>query len=175
MSVHMKVDVRGNKELSATLRRIEQATGRLRPLHKLFGIATQKWIDDNFRREGSPAWKSLRPNTVASRRQGSSRILQDSGALKTSFSYDADEYGVAIGSPLQIAEYHEDGTRPYVIRPKNRKFLRFNTTGGPVFSRGVNHPGLPKRKMLPTEAQLFNEVKLTDIAERYLQKVIERG
>lgn len=33
------------------------------------------------------------------------------------------------------------GTRPHVIKPKNRKALRWASGGGFIFTRFVNHPG----------------------------------
>lgn len=38
--------------------------------------------------------------------------------------------------------YEDQGTRPHVIRPRTKKFLRFVNRGGQiVFAKQVNHPG----------------------------------
>jgi phage gpG-like protein len=178
--ISTRIDVRGNAELQSTLRQLEQAVADPKPLHKLWGIASLRWVDQNFRREGSPAWKPLTANTKAGRRQGrglgGAKILQDSGDLKNSFNYDYTGKEAVIGSPKEYADYHEEGrSGPWTIRAKRKKALFFQTAGGPVFRRKVTHPGIPQRKMLPTEDQLFSEVKLDEIAQRYLERVIERG
>jgi len=83
---------------------------------------------------------------------------------------------VQVGITDRFAEYHHFGTKPYVIRPVNARFLRFVVAGavtsragrvvsfttrtGRVVSfkaktgtaREVHHPGLPARPLLPTKA-----------------------
>ena len=49
--------------------------------------------------------------------------------------------------------FHQTGTGPFTIRPKNKKMLAFQTVKGPVFARVVKHPGIPKRSFLPSEAR----------------------
>lgn len=45
-------------------------------------------------------------------------------------------HGVKYGRHL------EDGTPPHIIRPKNKKALRWTGPGGkPIFAKRVNHPG----------------------------------
>lgn len=55
-----------------------------------------------------------------------------------------------IGTNVKYAAVHEFGSRPYVIRPKRGRFLRFATPRGVVFARQVNHPGLPARAPFST-------------------------
>lgn len=116
------------------------------------GFRLLKWVDDNFKAGGiEHKWAPLRPNTVAARRKGSSAILQDTGRLKQSFVQKVDRESVTVGSSLLLAEWHHYGTRPYEIRPKRAKALRFVTAGGVVFSQVVHHPGLPARPLVPSE------------------------
>jgi hypothetical protein len=85
-------------------------------------------------------------------------VLIASGALRDSYVQknhpnhvssvqETDEGFVVIeGSKDPKAEYHQKGTSPYQILPKNAKALRFIGRGGSVvFRRIVNHPGLPAR------------------------------
>ena len=58
---------------------------------------------------------------------------------------------VAVGTSDSRAPWHEFGTKPFTIRPGGGKFLRFQTQRGIVFSKEVDHPGLPSRPMLPTK------------------------
>lgn len=53
---------------------------------------------------------------------------------------------VVTDSP--IGRYLHDGTEPHVIRPRNRKVLRFPANGAVVFSVRVNHPGTEGSKFL---------------------------
>lgn len=73
-----------------------------------------------------------------------------SGRLRSSLrATKAEESGDGItseiGSNVKYAAAHEYGTKPYTIRPKNKKALRFSGRHGPVFAKLINHPGLPAR------------------------------
>jgi phage gpG-like protein len=127
-------------------------------------------------------WRPLSKNTVAGRRGGSSSILQDTGRLKQSFDverqnqdqvFDMAENSVTVGTRVIYASAHQEGVSASTMNPilpktprtengvnaKGRKIfkggvLRFMTPGGPVFVTAVrNHPGIPRRRMLPTVAQ----------------------
>jgi phage gpG-like protein len=52
----------------------------------------------------------------------------------------------AIGTNVSYAAAHEFGTKPFTIRPVNKKMLRFQAGGRIVFARSVNHPGLAARR-----------------------------
>lgn len=57
---------------------------------------------------------------------------------------DVDGRGpvVYVVTDAPYAIYEHDGTRPHIIRPRNRKVLRFPTRGGAiVFAQVVHHPG----------------------------------
>lgn len=45
--------------------------------------------------------------------------------------------------------YNDQGTRPHLITPKRRTFLKFDVGGSTVFTKKVNHPG--------TKAQYLNK------------------
>jgi phage gpG-like protein len=125
-----------------------------RGLLKAIGLRQLRWIDQNFQQEGRMAggWVPLSPNTVAGRRLGSSKILQDTGKLRMSFNSRLEgEDTLWVGSQLDVAEWHHFGTQPYDIRPVNAQALSFVTTNGRVFAKFVHHPGLPARRMLPTQ------------------------
>ncbi|MFA5711470.1 hypothetical protein [Mycolicibacterium sp.] len=60
------------------------------------------------------------------------------------------------GSVEATADYaaavHE-GSRPYVIRPRKAKALRFQVGGRTVFAARVNHPGVRARPFLRNAAE----------------------
>lgn len=96
-------------------------------LLKAIGIRQRTWVNENFETEGSSVggWQTLAESTIARRRKGSSKVLQDTGTLKRSFSYKViGTNAVLVGTNIHYAQYHEFGT-----------------------SR------VPQRKMLPSETQ----------------------
>lgn len=55
---------------------------------------------------------------------------------------------VKVGSDLEYAAWVNDGTRPHVIRPRTKRYLKFQVGGRTVFARKVNHPGTKPRPFL---------------------------
>ena len=176
-------------------------------LHARYAIIASQWIDRNFQQEGGlvGGWRRLRPNTIAGRRKGSSRVLQDTGLLRASFVPAWDEKAAVVGSASKVSLWHEKGTKgspetPYPIRPKKPGgVLAFPVaTGGilvPIlpkgfkkgdlifgkklksrrmmFARMVMHPGLPRRRMLPEEADLKPALLRTTI--NYIKEQARRN
>lgn len=86
-----------------------------------------------------------------------SNILIRTGRLRDSVgqSYHPDHitrihgWTVEVGTRVPYAKYHQEGTPPYTIRPREAKALRFVGNDGEwVFAREVRHPGLPARPFL---------------------------
>ncbi len=152
----------------------------LRELHTRWGIRALNWVEMNFRQQGAltgSPWAKLKPSTIANRRKGSSLILQDSGALKRSFKMVASAASVSVGSPLFYAEFHEEGrTGPWAIRPRKANgFLAFRGTDGRmVYTRLVNHPGYPARRMLPRQSDKNFMEMLVDTAANYYRQLEQR-
>lgn len=128
-----------------------------------------KWVNDNFKAQGTEGrWKSLSPNTIASRRQGGGaggpQALMDTGRLRMSFGPAAGNPHiqgidtVAVTSNVKYAPYHEFGTGPFEIHARPGKVLAFKTAGGMAFAKVVHHPGIPRRPMLPSEPTARNVV-----------------
>ena len=122
-------------------------------LLRIVGQRHLNYIDENFRLQGAErAWRPLATSTRANPRRGAgARILRDTGRLAQSFTSRLRGRSVEVGTNVQYAEFHEEGTRPYVILPTRAKALRFFTADGVRFARSVQHPGLPARKMLPSK------------------------
>lgn len=70
-----------------------------------------------------------------------SRAPVDTGKLRQSISIQVDSKRVIIGPHTDYAGYVEFGTKPHVIRAKNKKSLMFIAGGKKVFVKKVNHPG----------------------------------
>lgn len=60
----------------------------------------------------------------------------------------------------EVGLFMEEGTKPYTIRPKNKKVLRFTAGGDTIFTKQVNHPGIAARPVVgPTVASSISDVK----------------
>lgn len=179
--IDLKVEIQ-DKELQQYLKKIAGKAEKRRVLLKRFGIIMLRSFAQNFKDEGRPRhWKRLSPNTIAARRRGgdrrygSKKILQDSGRLRLSVTsksgpgniYQMSEDSLKMGSRLKIATFHQDGTRPYTIRPKRSKMLSFMTTEGRRFAGKVNHPGLPARPFIMIQDD--DERSMLDETVRYLE------
>lgn len=64
------------------------------------------------------------------------------GNLKVGNRMDVKGFRGRIWNPVEYARYVHDGTRPYVIRPKNKKALAFKIGDRWVVTKKVNHPGI---------------------------------
>ena len=133
----------------------------------LIGQDTLRWVDKNFKQEGTEKkWKPMSKNTRAARRGGGggARLLRDSGRLAQSFvsKVNLAATHVDVGSADKKAKWHHKGTRAYVISPKNKKVLKFKVAagfnfgsgafkGGFAFAKRINHPGLAARPLLPSD------------------------
>lgn len=126
----------------------------LAPFFRKASMVMFRSFAKNFKAEGRPRrWQKLSPNTIAGRRKGSKKILQDTGRLRMSVMaraapdnvYQMGRDYLKMGTRMKIASYHQYGTQAYSIYPKNVSVLRFMTASGPVFSRWVDHPGLDAR------------------------------
>jgi hypothetical protein len=74
------------------------------------------------------------------------------GALRASihmrhFSDPRGQY-IKIGSSLNYAKMHHEGTKPHLIRPNTAHMLRFYSKGQIVFAHMVRHPGTPANRYL---------------------------
>lgn len=198
--IDMKVTVRRLREVQQMLRKLGASVSRgagTTSLHARYAIIASQWIDRNFQQQGSLAggWRSLSPNTIIGRRKQSSAILQDTGLMRASFIPQWDGRAAIVGSADKKSLWHEKGTKPYSISPRNRIFLAFpHTLGTPlkkatyfpsaerkfpagtpfIFTKGpVHHPGLPRRRVLPNEADLMPALLKTTIS--YIKEQERRG
>ena len=76
-------------------------------------------------------------------------MLQVSGLLASSIQPNFGDDYAEVGTNKAYAPVHQFGSRPYQIRPRNRKALAF----GGITRKKVNHPGVPARPFLGLSAQ----------------------
>lgn len=60
-----------------------------------------------------------------------------------------------VGSPLNYALMHHEGTRPHIITPDRAEILRFSSRGRVVYTRVVRHPGTKPNKYLADNLYLI--------------------
>lgn len=152
------------------------------------GAAQLRWVNDNFKNEGTESrWAPLSPNTVAGRRgkggAGSKRILQDTGRLRQSFVNEYRPGEVWTGSRMPTALWHHYGTSPYDIVPKAATVLRFGVATGGVkptgklvkgwaFASKVHHPGLQARPLVPSHGTAMRTA--FGVLNAYFQKLVDK-
>lgn len=93
---------------------------------------------------------------VAARRQ----VGVDTGDLKASLKIIHSRGGPGqylwIGSELDHALAHHEGTRPHIISARNQPFLRFSAGGRQIYTHTVNHPGTRPNRYLSDNLRLVH-------------------
>lgn len=70
---------------------------------------------------------------------------------------------IMVGSTLNHALMHHEGTRPHVILPKNAKLLKFVSKGRLVYATRVMHPGTKANRYLKKPMELVVRANTTRI------------
>ena len=101
--------------------------------------------------------RSARKVLVAARGQ----VGVDTGRLKASLgmSHGRDTRGqfVKVGSKLNYALAHHEGTRPHMIVPNRSQVLVFNKGGRVIYTTMVKHPGTKANRYLKDNLYLVDE------------------
>jgi len=193
--ISIKTEVKGIPQLTRVLNVLTRKIQSRTDLNARWAVLTLNWINRNFATEGGMVggWKPLSPNTLAARRSGAGRILQDTGRLRASFIPRWNDKQASVGSAISYSRFHEEGTGPYTIKPKGNYPLRFKVAQGSgavktkilksgkkislttfkgqyVFAREVHHPGLPQRRMLPQQGDPVLMRDLLRASVEYLKK-----
>lgn len=125
---------------------------------------------------GNP-FKPLSPNTIAAK--GHDKPLIDTGLMKKVYIKPRAKKGRPRASIIppkgknrtEIGGYHNEGTKPYKIVPKKKSgMLAFKTKDGMVYTKSVNHPGLPKREWFGISKRAEAKIK-KQLALRLMEKL----
>jgi len=94
--IYLKIELDDARAISALDELIKRADNLTPLMRNLAGIMHDA-VEENFAQEGRPPWAPLSPVTLARRRAGGAKILQDTGGLAVSVepSYDADSATVS--------------------------------------------------------------------------------
>lgn len=138
-------------DLERALEELGKRVKRRGPLMEQIADIMHNAVDENFIHSGRPAWEPLKY------RDG--KPLMDSGRLHTSITPWHDNDAAAVGTNVVYAAIQNFGgkTKPHVIRPRNRRALRFNGR----YAAKVNHPGsdIPARPFLTLTDQDLEEIR----------------
>lgn len=81
-----------------------------------------------------------------------SRVGVRTGRLRNSLHMrhmrDPRGQHIWVGSTLNYALAHHEGTRPHLITPKSGKMLKFTSRGQVVYAHAVRHPGTKANRYL---------------------------
>lgn len=175
----IEINHKQSKRVERLFVNLEQAIKKPQPALKQIGELMVASIHKNFEEQGRPTkWAPLSPMTLAMRRnkdKSSIKILQDTGRLRNSITYDATRSGgtaVAIGTNVKYGKIHQYGGKVNIpaitIVPKKAKALRFVINGKVVFAKSVYQKArvavIPQRKFLQ-----FQEQDISDIREVLLE------
>ncbi len=126
----------------------------------LIGQVPATQIEMCFDRSESPSGKAWAPV----KRGGQPLAL--TGKLKTSFTVRTTRNSVEVGTPFPFAPFLNDGTEPYIIRPKRGRGINIPGIGWRKFAR---HPGLKARPFMPDDSTLDWE-EIRGITLQYLMR-----
>ncbi len=100
-------------------------------------------VEDNFKHEGRPnRWAPLKPSTLAARRGGGGKILQNTGKLAASMTMFYSNNNAGVGTNRPGAAAQNNGSRPHIIEARHAKALKI----GNRFFKRVKHPGTVARE-----------------------------
>lgn len=82
----------------------------------------------------------------------------DTGQMRTAHRVeDVKVTGMSARTAVVVEKDYaaavHDGSKPHIIRPKNKKALAFKIGGATVFAQKVKHPGAPARPWLLNAAR----------------------
>lgn len=150
--------------LNAAFANLNGKAANFLPATKRIGEYLQLRTDDHFREEKDPdgrPWVPLAKSTIAQKQAAGkiTKILQRGGYLRASISYQAGPDSVQVGTPFIKGKWLQEGSKPYIIRPRAKKALSWVGANGRRFSRSIRHPGLAARPFLGVSKADVVEIK----------------
>lgn len=135
-----------DREVQTTLRKLLARSRNPDPAMAGISMRMLGAVEDNFRAEGRPKWKALKPSTLAARAAAgkSGKMLQRTSHLARSITPFHSRVMAGVGTNVPYAAAMNDGSKPHEIKAKNKKALHF----GGRFAKKVKHPGTPPRPFM---------------------------
>ncbi|MBI4185298.1 MAG: hypothetical protein HY521_15000 [Proteobacteria bacterium] len=140
---HAETDTGGVERMLA---RLAAALSPAR-LAAAIGSRQLEWLRENADKRGiERPWAPPAPATRARGGGGGGARLAAGFAARVSGA------SVEVAQPDPRAAFFHLGTRPFAIRPRRARALRFFGPEGVRIVRAVRHPGQPARPLLPSPA-----------------------
>lgn len=151
--------------ITPALRKLIEKSGQPRAVLSAMGAELVSITRGNFQNP------SYRPSAWAPKKRANGKpLLVGSSLLSRSIRVsESTDRKVVISSDRRYAPYHQFGTRPYVIRPKNRRALAWPGAAHPM--KKVNHPGLPPRPFFPFKGDSMTSKAQTRIKALAMAKL----
>jgi len=116
-------------------------------------------LDVLLKSRGGAVGRDLERRALKVKVAAQAQVGVKTGALKASIhlEHNRTAYGqqMLVGSDLNYAYMHHEGTRPHVILPSPGKTLRFRGRGGAiVHTERVDHPGTRANRYLSNNLYL---------------------
>ncbi len=150
------------------LARGSDLTGLMADIGEIFMHNTQQRLDRGVKPDGTPQ-KPLA--------DGSGRTpLEDTKRMRDDMSPAHGPNWVELRAHAKQAKWQQEGTKPYIIMPKNGKALAFGPPASRLFGKNkgkvgpayvvkkVHHPGLPARPFIGVGTEDDRDITATAIA-----------
>ena len=126
-----------------------------------------KYLKDFLFRVGSGVAQVAKEKTVPISN------LKTRGTLKRNirvFSATSSEVKIGNTAEVKYAKFVHNGTRPYIIKPKNKKALA-NKKAGLFFGKKVKHPGIKANPYLLNAWNIYKNGGLKRASDELAQNV----
>lgn len=102
------------------------------------------------------------------------RVPVRTGRLRQSIAIREQSNSITVGPDTEYAEFVEFGTRPHVIKPKNKKALAFMAGGQMVVVKQVNHPGTKAKPFVRPAFEAWVDSLGGLVAEAQVEELVKR-
>jgi len=109
-----------SSQVTHALNQLSQRITNMQPAMRDIGESVASWVDLTFRDAQDPygnPWADLSPVTIAKRRNGSNKPLNDTGRLKASITSNASQHEVTVGTNTIYAPTHQFGANQSEYAP----------------------------------------------------------
>lgn len=86
----------------------------------------------------------------------------------------ADIY-ISVGTTNEIFKFVDEGTVAHIIRPRNAKFLHWNTGGEDFFAKEVHHPGTKAQNISKNIQEIWNDGLMQEYFEDALITAVQES
>lgn len=100
------IKITGTEEITRTLKEAEKKVKDLTPVMREIGNYIKNVTEESFENQRTPWGEAWKPNAI---NVPGKQILIKSGQLQSSFTYDADNKSVTVGTKKKYAAIHQFG------------------------------------------------------------------